>query len=108
MRTGPAPTRTVAERVRQQRVQASGSPVEWNGVEADRIWLRGTTALTGTLGAALIGVATATYLMAIGHDGPSWAVYGVAGVITAATPVIEVLYVRQLRRVIASQYSLRH
>ena len=54
----------------------------------DRFWLRGTVALMGTMGAALLAVATATYLMAIGHDGFSWTSYGIAGVITLAMPLI--------------------
>ena len=64
----------------------------------DRVWLRGTVALTGMMGAALIAVAAATYLMAVGHDGPSWVGYGLAGVVTAAMPVVEWLHIRQLRR----------
>ena len=52
----------------------------------DRFWLRGTAALMGTMGAALLAVATATYSMAIGHDGFSWTAYGVAGAITLVMP----------------------
>ena len=66
----------------------------------DRIWLRGTVILVGTMGAALIAVAAATYLMAVGHDGPSWVGYALAGLVTAAMPVVEWLHVRQLRRVV--------
>lgn len=54
----------------------------------DRIWLRGTVVLTSAIGIALIAVAAATYLMAVGHDGPSWISYGLAGVVTAGMPVI--------------------
>ncbi|CPB76782.1 Conserved membrane protein of uncharacterised function [Mycobacterium tuberculosis] len=50
-------------------------------------------------------MAAATYLMAVGHDGPSWISYGLAGVVTAGMPVIEWLYARQLRRVVAPQSS---
>ena len=94
--------RTGAERVQQPREQAS-APVaeEWSGATVDRIWLRGTVLLVGTMGAALIAVATATYLMAIGHDGGSWVAYVFGGVITAAMPAIEWLHVRQLRRMVA-------
>jgi uncharacterized protein DUF2561 len=94
--------RAGAERVQQPREHAS-APVaeEWSGATVDRIWLRGTVLLVGTMGAALIAVATATYLMAIGHDGASWVAYVFAGVITAAMPAIEWLHVRQLRRVVA-------
>lgn len=94
--------RTPAERVpppRGEQVAASGT--EWSGESVDRVWLRGTVLLTGTMGAALIAVATATYLMAVGHDGPSWVGYVLAGVVTAAMPVVEWLHVRQLRRAVA-------
>jgi hypothetical protein len=67
----------------------------------DRFWLRGTAALMGTMGAALLAVATATYLMAIGHDGFSWGGYGIAGVITLAMPLIPWRHVRQLRGMLA-------
>lgn len=95
--------RTAAERARQAPVQAAApkSDAEWSGETVDRVWLRGTVILTGTMGAALIAVATATYLMAVGHDGASWVGYGFAGAITAAMPVVEWLHIRQLRRVVA-------
>jgi hypothetical protein len=99
----PAP-RTPAERARQQRVMKAIEPAsEWSGADVDRVWLRGTVILTGTMGAALIAVAAATYLMAVGHDGPSWVGYGLAGVVTAAMPVVEWLHIRQLRRVVAAR-----
>jgi hypothetical protein len=99
----PAP-RTAAERARQQRVAQAADPEgEWSGAAVDRIWLRGTVVLTGTMGAALIAAATATYLMAVGHDGPSWVGYALAGIVTAAMPVVEWLHVRQLRRIVAAR-----
>jgi hypothetical protein len=100
----PAP-RTAAERARQQRVaqavESSGG--EWSGAAVDRVWLRGTVVLTGMMGAALIAAATATYLMAVGHDGLSWVGYALAGIVTAAMPVLEWLHVRQLRRIVAAR-----
>jgi hypothetical protein len=99
--SGYATGRFAAERARQERVQAYGHVDEWSGAAVDRIWLRGTVALTGTMGAALVAVGVSTYLMAVGHDGASWVGYTFAGVITAAMPVLEWLHVRQLRRVIA-------
>ncbi|KKC02733.1 hypothetical protein AWC17_02345 [Mycobacterium nebraskense] len=97
--------RTAAERARQPRVQApaQADESEWSGEAVDRAWLRGTVLLMGAMGAALVAVATATYLMAVGHDGASWVAYGVAGAVTAGMPVIEWLHVRQLRRAIAAQ-----
>jgi Protein of unknown function (DUF2561) len=68
----------------------------------DRVWLRGTVALMGTMGAAFLAVAAATYAMAIGHDGFSWTGYGIAGAITLAMPLIPWRYVRQLRGMLAA------
>lgn len=98
----PAP-RTAAERARQPRASAQTADSEWSGESVDRVWLRGTVLLAGAMGAALVAVATATYLMAVGHDGPSWVAYGVAGVVTAGMPAIEWLHVRRLRRIVAAQ-----
>ncbi|OBG58838.1 hypothetical protein A9X03_17475 [Mycobacterium sp. E1715] len=94
--------RTAAERARQPRPQAPApaGDSDWSGETVDRVWLRGTVLLVTALGGALVAVATATYLMAVGHDGPSWAAYAVAGVVTAGMPAIEWLHVRQLRRVV--------
>jgi hypothetical protein len=98
---GSTAGRTMTAQARSTRVQAAGSTFEWNGTEADRIWLRGTVALAGTMGIALIGVATATYLMAVGSDAGAWIAYAFAGLVTVGMPVLEVLHVRQLRRVVA-------
>jgi hypothetical protein len=102
VRPGRPATRTVTGPARRDQVKAVGAASEWSGEAVDRIWLRGTVALTGAIGTALIAVAAATYLMAVGHDSASWISYGLAGVITAGTPVVEWLYVRQLRRVLAT------
>jgi hypothetical protein len=68
----------------------------------DRVWMRGTAALMGAMGAALLAVATATYSMAIGHDGFSWTAYGIAGAITLVMPIIPWRHVRQLRGMLAA------
>ncbi|WAJ43086.1 DUF2561 family protein [Mycobacterium sp. Aquia_216] len=101
--TRPPAARTVVERVRPRRAQAADAAGEWSGEAVDRIWLRGTVILTGIMGIALIAVAAATYSMAVGHDGPSWVGYGLAGVGTAAMPAVEWLFVRQLRREVAAK-----
>jgi hypothetical protein len=67
----------------------------------DRVWLRGTAALMGIMGAALLAVAVATYLMAIGHDAFSWTSYGIAGLVTLVMPLVPWQQVRQLRRTLA-------
>lgn len=90
--------RTAAERAQQSRIQgASPSTPEPAGEAVDRVWLRGTVLMVGTMGLALVAVATATYLMAVGHDGGSWVAYGVAGAVTAVMPAVEWWHVRQLR-----------
>lgn len=93
--------RTGAPTAGQALAQETDS--EWSGEAVDRAWLRGTVLLVGAMGAALVAVATATYLMAVGHDSPSWVAYGVAGLVTAGMPAIEWLHVRQLRRAVAAQ-----
>lgn len=94
-RTG---SRVAVEQARREPVKAYGALDEWSGAVVDRIWLRGTLALTSAIGTSLIAVAVATYLMAAGHDGAAWVSYGFAGVIAAGLPAIEIIYVRQLRR----------
>jgi hypothetical protein len=68
----------------------------------DRVWLRGTVVLMSTIGAALLAVAVATYLMAIGHDAFSWTSYGIAGFVTLIMPLVPWRQVRQLRRTLAA------
>ncbi len=68
----------------------------------DRFWLRGTAALMSTMGAALLAVAVATYLMAIGHDAFSWTSYGIAGFVTLIMPLVLWRQVRQLRRTLTA------
>ncbi|MCV7195824.1 DUF2561 family protein [Mycobacterium angelicum] len=99
LRPGRSAARSVTEPARRASVKTAAAGTEWSGEAVDRVWLRGTLALTGTIGIALIAVASATYLMAVGHDGASWVGYGLAGAITAGLPVIEWLHVRQIRRV---------
>jgi hypothetical protein len=102
-RSGSTPRRGVADPAGPAKVSAYAQDPEWSGEAVDRIWLRGTVALAGTIGIALIGVAAATYLMAVRNDGASWACYGLAGLVTAAMPAIEYVHVRQLRNVHATQ-----
>ncbi|UQX09495.1 DUF2561 family protein [Candidatus Mycobacterium methanotrophicum] len=99
IRSGTAPTRTITPPGRTERL----TPLRAALPEAtvDRIWLRGTAALMGTMGAALLAVAAATYLMAIGHEAFSWTSYGIAGVVTLVMPLVPWRQVRQLRRTLA-------
>ena len=102
VRPGAPTARTLAERARANTVQAAEPAAELSGAAVDRVWLRGIVILAGTMGAALIAVAAATYLMAVGHDGASWFAYGLAGIVTAGMPAIEWLHVRQLRQAVAA------
>jgi hypothetical protein len=83
-----------------EQLRAAGSGAALPEGAIDHIWLRGTAALVGVMGGAWTVVAEATYLMAVGKDGAAWIGYGIAGVITAALPVILWLYLRQLRDVL--------
>lgn len=65
--------------------------------ELDRLWLRGTAALLGAIGLALVGVSLATYLLAVDSETAAWVSLGVAAVITVAMPAIPVFYLRELR-----------
>lgn len=94
----PAPTITGqghTERLTTLRPALSDAAV-------DRVWLRGTAALMITIGVALLAVAVATYLMAIGHDAFSWTSYGIAGFVTLIMPLVPWQQVRQLRRTLAA------
>ncbi len=70
---------------------------------AERVWLRGSVLLAIAVGVALIAVAIATNLMAVGRDALSWGSYGVAALITVGLPVIPWLYLRQLHAVLTRE-----
>ncbi|MGC2652967.1 MAG: DUF2561 family protein [Mycobacterium sp.] len=73
--------------------------------EVDRIWLRGAITLLAVMGGALIFVAVATYLMAIGRNGLAWTGYGLAAAVTATMPVLVWWHDRQLHRMLAAGTS---
>jgi Protein of unknown function (DUF2561) len=100
IRSGTTPARTITQPGRTERLTTLRPALPDAAV--DRIWLRGTAALMGTMGAALLAVAAATYLMAIGHDAFSWTSYGIAGFITLVMPLVPWRQVRQLRRTLAA------
>ncbi|MDI3313762.1 MAG: DUF2561 family protein [Mycobacterium sp.] len=90
----------VAEQAPTERLTAFG-PAASADTEVDRLWLRGTVALLATMGTALVCVAVATYLMAIGRYGASWTGYVIAGIVTVVMIVFSWHKVRQLRRLAA-------
>jgi len=81
------------------RLRAGGM----SGETVDRMWLRATVVIAGAMGAAMLAVATATYLMGIDKDDPAGVAYAVAGLITIAMPVIPWRYLRQLRTAVAAR-----
>jgi hypothetical protein len=68
----------------------------------DRMWLRCGVGVLTAMGAAMIAVATGTYLMAVESDTASWTAYGVAAVITVGMVAIPVLHLRRLRAALAN------
>src|SRR5271154_5531248 len=95
IRSGSLAGHSATERLTTQRPALADADV-------DRFWLRGTAALMGAMGAALLAVASATYAMAIGHNAYSWTGYGIAGAITLVMPLIPWRHVRQLRGMLAA------
>jgi hypothetical protein len=66
----------------------------------EQVWLRCSVVIASAMGVAATAIGAATYLMAVDSDGASWALYGVAGVITVALPAITIFYLRALRNVV--------
>ena len=73
-------------------------PVPTAAVE--RLWLRGSVSLLAAMGLALIGVATATYLLATDSETAAWAALGAAAAITVGMPAILIGFQRRLTDVI--------
>lgn len=98
-RSGYPPARGVSQQARTERLTALRPALP--DAEVERIWLRGSLFLIGAMGLALVAVAAATYLMAIGYQGAAWTVYVIAGIVTVAMPLILWLQDRRLRRMLA-------
>jgi hypothetical protein len=103
---GYSTPRTVTAEPGTERLPTLGS-VALSRSEEDRIWLRGAVTLLAVMGGALIFVAVATYLMAIGHNGLSWTSYGLAAAITAIMPVLVWWHDRQMHRMLAAGTSFQ-
>ncbi|WP_157011500.1 DUF2561 family protein, partial [Mycobacterium celatum] len=97
VRPGHPPARNAIQQARTERLTTLRLP----DAAVERIWLRGSVALMAAMGVALIAVATATYLMAVGHQGAAWSAYVIAGVVTVTMPVIPWQHVRRLRRTLS-------
>jgi hypothetical protein len=99
VRSGYEPVSRLAEQARTERLAVLRPALP--DAEVERIWLRGSIFLLGAMGLALVAVAAATYLMAIGHQGAAWTVYVIAGIVTVVMPLILWLLDRRLRRMLA-------
>lgn len=105
VQTSQLATHTVAGQDRTERLIGVGRAAGYSDEAVDRVWLRGTIILIGTMGVALVAAAAATYLMAIGRDSSSWTSYAIAGVTTVAMPAIPWRYARHLRLLVAHRVS---
>ncbi len=63
----------------------------------DQVYLRFALTVACALGVASAAIGAATYLMASDSDTLAWVSYGIAGLVTLASPVIPVYYLRELR-----------
>ncbi|ORW12273.1 DUF2561 family protein [Mycobacterium kyorinense] len=99
LRPGHPPSRSAIQQAPTERLTTLRPRL--SDAAVDRIWLRGGLSLMAAMGVALIAVATATYLMAVGHQGAAWSAYVIAGIVTVAMPVIPWQHVRRLRRTLA-------
>jgi Protein of unknown function (DUF2561) len=99
-RSGYPPARTASRQGRTERTTTLRPAL--SDAAVDRFWLRGTVALMGAMGLALVAVAAATYLMAIGHDAVSWTGYAIAGCVTLIMPLVPWRHLRRLRRMLAA------
>ncbi len=80
----------------QRRIETSREVVAVPSAVLDRLLLRGTVALLGTMGLAMIAVSAGSYLLASGRDDSAWIALGVAGVVTVAMPALVSFLQRQL------------
>jgi hypothetical protein len=100
-RPGDPSEPAVTQHARTERLTALRPVTALPEAAMDRIWLRGVAALVGVMGMAFVGVAAATYLMAIGRDGAAWTCYVFAGLLTAAMPAIPWRLLRHVRYMLA-------
>lgn len=86
--------------IRRNPIPPASSRIGFPTAAVDRVWLRCTVIIAGALGAATTAIGVGTYLLASGHDTAAWAMYALAGLITAATPVVPWYFLRELRSVL--------
>jgi Protein of unknown function (DUF2561) len=62
----------------------------------DQLWLRCAVVIAIAMGAAMVAIGVAAYLMAVDNNTAAWVFYVLAGLVTVAMPAIPWLYLRQL------------
>jgi Protein of unknown function (DUF2561) len=87
--------------IRRQSVPPASSRLGFPTAAVDQIWLRSSVVTAGAIGAATTLVGVGTYLMATESDTAGWIAFGLAGLVTVAMPAVPVVFLRQLRDVLA-------
>lgn len=83
--------------IRRAPTPPATSRVGFPTAAVEQLWLRSTLSMATAIGAATAAVGIGTYLMASDHDAFGWVAYAVAGIVTAAMPVIPWLFLGKLR-----------
>lgn len=87
--------------IRRHPVPPASSRVGFPTAAVDQVWLRCSAATAAAIGAATTLIAVGTYLMATESETSAWSLYGVAGLVTVAMPVLPWFFLKQLRDVLA-------
>ncbi|MGE2688733.1 DUF2561 family protein [Mycolicibacterium pulveris] len=82
---------------RTQRTSSAPTPLE---AAVDQLWLRYAVVMAGAIGIAMVAIGVATYLMAVDSNVAAWVFYVLAGLVTAAMPVVPWYFLRELNTVV--------
>jgi hypothetical protein len=82
----------------REAIVAPPSPLDG---AVDQLWLRCAVVIGIAMGAAVVLIGIATYLMAMDHNAAAWVFYGLAGLIAVGMPAIPWFYLRELRALLA-------
>jgi hypothetical protein len=66
----------------------------------DQLWLRCAVVIAIAMGAAMVAIGVATYLMAVDSNAAAWVFFVLVGLVAVAMPAIPLLYLRQLRALV--------
>ncbi len=81
-------------------LEASSAPPSPLMTAIDQLWLRCAVIIAIAMGAAMVAIGVATYLMAAYHNTAAAVFFVLAGLVTVAMPSIPWIYLRQLRLVL--------